>query len=424
MSDLALFGGTPVLAEPLRSYPSMGEAECEAVVEVVRSGCLSGFFGSPCDEFFGGPKVRAFEAAWSQFYDVKHTISVNSNTSGLLAALGAVGVGPGDEVIIPPTTMSATAITPLFWGGVPVFADIEDRTFCLDPNSVKAAMSPRTKAIVVVNLFGHPGPLRELRELADAHGVHLIEDNAQSPLGHEDGAKCGTVGHIGVFSLNYHKHIHTGEGGMCVTNDKNLADRMALIRNHGENAHQWLGIENAANVIGLNLRQTELGAAIGLVQLGNIDAHVGKREHIAERLSETLSDLEGLMPPAVRPGCRHNYYCWVLRYDAEAVGVSRETFSRALEVEGFPHGVGYLAPLYTLPAFQQRRAIGRDGWPFTGVAAKYEPGICPVAERLHKEEIMLFEPCAWDIDEKTLDRLCEALRKVHAHRGELSNRAD
>ena len=424
MSELALLGGDPILSGPLPPYPSMGEAECEAVIEVVRSGCLSGFFGSPCEEFFGGPKVRAFENAWSAFYGVRHTISVNSNTSGLLAALGAIGLGPGDEVIVPPTTMSATAITPLFWGGIPVFADIEDETFCLDPESVKAAISPRTKAIVVVNLFGHPGPLRELRELADTRGLYLIEDNAQSPLGHENGVKCGTVGDIGIFSLNYHKHIHTGEGGMCVTNDKNLADRMALIRNHGENAHGWLGIDDPANVIGLNLRQTELGAAIGLVQLGDIERHVGKRERIAERLSETLVDLDGLTPPAVRQGCRHNYYCWVLRYDAKTVGVSRETFSRALEAEGFPHGVGYLPPLYNLPVFQRRRAIGNTGWPFPEAASTYEKGRCPNAERLHEDEIVLFEPCAWDINDVTLDQLCEALRKVHANRRELSNRAD
>jgi perosamine synthetase len=162
MDKLALLGGTPVIKGELPHYNSLGEQELEAVISVMRSGCLSGFYGSWCDEFFGGPQVRAFEEAWSERFKTKHSISVNSASSGLFAAVGAAGVGPGDEVIVPPYTMSATVIAPILYGGIPVFADIEPETFCIDPDKVKECISPRTKAIIAVNLFGHPSKLRQL----------------------------------------------------------------------------------------------------------------------------------------------------------------------------------------------------------------------------------------------------------------------
>lgn len=423
MSKLALLGGTPAIDGDLAPYPSMGEGERRAVQEVVDSGCLSGFFGSPGPEFLGGPKVRAFEAAWAERYGVRHAVSVNSNTSGLFAAMGAIGLSPGDEVIVPPWTMSATAVCPLIYGGIPVFADIEDETFCLDVDRVREAITERTRAIIAVNLFGHPARLHELRKLADERGLYLIEDNAQAPLGVEDGTACGTIGHIGVFSLNFHKHIHTGEGGVCVTDDDDLADRLQKIRNHGENC--VAGADQAAlvNMVGFNLRMTELSAAVGLVQLADIDRHVEARERLAERLSDGTRDLDGWTPPTVRDGCRHNYYVWLVKYDADVMGISRDLFSKALAAEGFPHFCAYLPPLYRLPLFRQRTAIGRDGWPFTLTDQTYDDGLCPVTERLHEREAVLFEPCAYAVDAATADRMVEAIRKVHANRGDLNAHA-
>ena len=420
MADLALLGGTPVLPDPLPGYRSMGDREREAVIRVMDSDCLSGYFGSPGEEFWGGPEVRAFEDAWRERFGVRHAIAVNSATSGLFAAMGAVGIGPGDEVIVPPWTMSATVMAPLLYGGIPVFADVEPETFCINPAAVRAALSPRTKAIIAVNLFGHPARLGELRALADERGIWLIEDNAQAPLANEHGRPCGTIGHIGIFSLNFHKHIHTGEGGMCVTADDELGQRLQLIRNHGENlAGEW-EIEDIANIVGFNFRMSELSAAIGLVQLAAIDAHVGRRERLAEALSEGTRGLEGWTPPKVRQGCRHNYYAWLARFEAQALGIGREVFSKALAAEGFPNAVGYVAPLYLLPLFSRRRAFGGDGYPFTLTNRVYQPGLCPIAERLHRDEAVLFEPCAYDVDEATAGRLAEAVRKVHQHRAELA----
>ena len=416
IEKLALAGGTPVLGQPLPPYNSLGEEEVSAVEAVVRSGSLSGFYGSWGAEFLGGTKVKEFERAWAARFDVPYVVSVNSATSGLFAALGALGVGPGDEVIVPPYTMSATVMAPLVYGGIPVFADIEDETFCLDIESVRAAIGPRTRAIIAVNLFGHPARLAALAELAAARGVALIEDNAQGPLAEENGRYAGTIGDIGVFSLNYHKHVHAGEGGMCVTRDPQLALRLQAIRNHAENIVEPAGIASLANMVGFNYRLTELSAAVGLEQLRKIDGHVQRRQQLAERLSEGVRDLEGLLPPAVRAGCRHVYYVWAMRIEEEALGVPRAAFSKALAAEGFPHFVGYTRPLYLLPAFQKRIAIGSNGWPFTLTERRYDPGLCPVSERLYERELVCFETCAYDVDERHADLLIEAIRKVHANR--------
>jgi perosamine synthetase len=413
MSKLALLGGKALISSPLPPYSSMGKEEIDAVTKVARSGRLSSFIGAWCEDFGGGPEIREFEKEWAERFSCKYAISVNSNTSGLIAALGAVGVSPGDEVIVPPYSMSATVMAPLFYGGIPVFVDIEPNTFCLDPILVRAAITPKTRAILAVDLFGHPAALHELRSLADEFGIYLIEDAAQAPLASENGIFAGTIGHIGVFSLNYHKHIHTGEGGMCCTNDDDLALRLRMIRNHGENVVEPLHVKNIVNLIGFNFRMTELSAAIGREQLRKVDVLVTERQAIAERLTSELSGLKGLTVPAVRAGCRHVYYVWCARHDVKVAGVSRATVARALAAEGLPISEGYVPPLYLLPAFQQRIAIGRQGWPFTLTERRYEKGLCPVAELMDEHELIEFCICSFQLKEYELNKVIEVFHKVY-----------
>lgn len=420
-STLALFGGSPAVPFSFKPYPAVGKEEAEAVARVMASGTLSGFYGSWGDEFLGGPTVRAFEKAWMDRFGVRHCVSVNSATSGLIAAMGAIGVTPGSEVIVPPYTMSATAVAALFYGGIPVFADIDPETFTLDLDSVRAALGPKTKAIVAVNLFGHPARLAELRALADAHGCYLVEDNAQAILARENDRYAGTIGHIGVFSLNYHKHIHTGEGGMCTTDDDGLARRLQMIRNHAENIVEPLGIEDPTNLVGQNYRMTEMSAAVGLAQLERVEEHVERRARIGRVLTEAVDGLEGLTPARARSGCTHAYYLWTARIDETKLGVPRELFSRALAAEGFPHFNGYVRPLYLLPVFQKRVAFGR--FPFDLTDRTYAKGLCPVAERMHERELLCYETCAHDVDAEGAAALAAALRKVHGNRAELRERA-
>jgi len=419
MSKLAIFGGTPVLNAPLRPYKSIGPAEVEAVKRVAESGNLSGFYGSMGPQFLGGPMVQAFEQAWRQRFGVRHAVSVNSATSGLYAAMGAIGISPGDEVIVPPYTMSATVVAPLIYGGVPVFADIDKETYTLDLSAVEAAITPRTRAILAVNLFGNPARLHALRNIADRRGLFLVEDNAQGPLAAESGRYAGTIGHIGIFSLNYHKHIHTGEGGVCVTEDDHLARRLQLIRNHAESVVEAAGMDDLTNMVGFNYRLSELSAAVGIEQLNKVEMHVARRELEGQRLSEGVADLEGLHAPHNRAGCRHVYYVWALRMDPEVLGVTRAQFSKALAAEGFPHFSGYVAPLYRLPLFRKQIAIGRSGFPFNLSKVRYQDGICPVTETLHERELIGFEPCAYDLDDADIARLVTSIRKVHAAREQL-----
>ena len=414
MSRLAIFGGDPVIAEPLAPFSRIGVEEERAVVDVVRNGELSGFIGAPGPEFDGGVMVRRLEAAWCERFGTGHAVSMNSATSCLFAAVGAIRAGHGDEIIVPPYTMSATVMAPLVYGAIPVFADIEPETFCIDPARVREAITDRTRAIIAVNLFGHPARLHELRAIADEHGVFLIEDNAQAPLATENGRFAGTIGHIGVFSLNRHKHIQTGEGGVCVTADEGLALKLRLIRNHGENLIDHHRLDDAAGLVGFNYRLTELAAAIGLCQLEKSEAIVAERIHYATRLTSALSDLPGLTPPVVRERCRHVYYVWPARFDADAVGVSRDAFARALIAEGVPVNQGYVAPLYQLPIFAQRKAAG---------GRAYGRGLCPVCEAMHDEQELGLGMCSFELSDGLVDRIADAFRKVYAHRGELCRKA-
>lgn len=418
-NELALLGGNPVIEKELTAFNRIGKEESDQITKVLDSGELSGFVGAWCDGFNGGRAVQEFEKIFSEVIGCEYAISVNSNTTGIIASLGAIGLSPGDEVIIPPYTMSATAVAPLFYGGIPVFADIEQDYFCLDVEAVKQQINEKTKAIIAVNLFGHPAELRKLKKLADEKNIYLIEDNAQAPLAKENGIFTGTIGHIGVFSFNRHKHIQTGEGGVCVTNDESLSTKLKIIRNHGENIIDDLAINNITNLIGFNFRMTELNAAIGIAQMKKSKEIISERVNIAKKISDGLSNLDGIVPAKVRTGCEHVYYLLAFRYDENVVGVSREIFAKALTAEGFTNSQGYVKPLYYLPVFRKKIAIGNMGYPFTLSNRKYNDFLCPVAERMYEKELIEFFICSYDPDKNQVDKLIEAFNKVYKFREKL-----
>ena len=420
MKKLAINGAEPTIENPFEPDITIGEDERIAVNEVMKSGSLSAFYGNWGENFLGGEQVKKFERLWSQKFNVKHSISVNSNTSGLYSAMAAIGIEPGDEVIVPPYTMSATVMAPLIYGGIPVFADVNPETYCLDLENVKKVMTPKTKAIIAVNLFGHPADLENLSNLAKERGLYLIEDNAQGPLASIKKKYAGTFGDIGVFSLNYHKHIHCGEGGVCVTDDSELALRMQAVRNHAENIYEPAGIKNLSNMVGHNYRLTEMCAAIGIEQLKKIEIQVSRRQKLAESLSSGISDLEGLTPPKVTKNYRHVYYVWGFKFDEEILGLPRSKFCEALLAEGFPNFEGYTKPLYFLPQFQNRIAIGENGWPFNLTDREYKKGLCPITEKLYEKEMICFETCAFDMSDNDIEKAIEAIRKVSKYRHEIN----
>lgn len=422
-SDLALLGGIPLNQETPPPYNTIGDEEKAAVMRVLEVGELSGFVASPGDQFWGGEQVQALEEAFRRHFGVQYAIAVNSATSGLHCAVAALGVGPGDEVIVPPYTMTATATAPLMMGAVPVFADIEDRTFGLDPEAVEAAITPCTKGIIAVNLFGHPARLDELSAIAERHSIFLIEDNAQAPDADYHGRKTATIGDIGVFSFNRHKIIQSGEGGVVVTDDGDLALRLALFRNHGEGLVGPMEIEDIVNTAGLNYRMTEMEAAVAVVQFGKLAAIKTQRVELAEHLSANLTSIDGLTPPVVEEDCSHAYYFHVSKYDPETTGLPRDLFVRAVAAEGYPIRAGYVTPIYLEPMYQRRIGLGRTGFPFSthprSADLNYARGICPTVERLQDRELFLTHMIYPPYTKTDMDGFAHACRKVLDHRDEL-----
>ncbi len=423
MSKLALHGGAPVRARPFPDYVTLGEEEKRAVLEVLESKVLSDFLGTWSPKFYGGPRVRQLEAEWSAYFGVKHAVTVNSATSGLNAAVGAAGVGPGDEVIVSPYTMTASAACALVYNAVPVFADIDPETFCLTAETIRRCLTPRTKAVVVVDLFGHPADMGPIMELARAHRLVVIEDAAQAPGARYRGRYAGTLAHMGVFSLNYHKTIHTGEGGVVVTDDEAFAERLQLVRNHAEVIVKGKGTKNLVSMLGFNYRMTEIEAAIGSEQLKKLDRLLRPRAEAAKFLSESLRGLPGLTPPVVRPDVEHGWYLYVLRYDESATGVPRAKLAAALKAEGAPVFEGYVEPIYLQPLYQQLTLYGEAGCPFKCPHYKgevrYGRGTCPVTERMHDRELLYSNVCHAGVTRQDLQDFVSAFHKVHEHLGEL-----
>ena len=233
-TKLAINGGTPVRNKPLPGVHNVGIKDMLAAAKVILKGPLSGFVGSFGEKFYGGNEVLKFEKKFAAKFSIKHAVTFNSATTALHAAIVALEIGPGDEVIVPPYTMSASAIAVLMNGAVPIFADIDERTFNIDPASIKAKITPRTKAIMVVNLFGQPADFDQILAITKNKEIKIIEDNAQGPGATWNGKYAGTIGDIGVFSLNVHKTMQTGEGAVLVTDNDRFAFRAQLSRNHGE----------------------------------------------------------------------------------------------------------------------------------------------------------------------------------------------
>ena len=431
MTHLAIKGGQRLREQPLPARRTMGEAEKQAVIDVMDSGELSGFFGSPGPQWLGGEKVQQFERKWADNYGYKHAISVNSWTTGLTTAVGAMGIGPGDEVIVSPYTMSASATAILFYGGIPVFADIDPDTFNITAATIEPRITPRTKAIMVVHIFGQTAEMEAIMALARKHNLKVIEDGAQSPGVKYKGKPICGFGDIGGFSLNYHKHIHTGEGGMLVTNDDQVALRCQLIRNHGENLVEVQPIEDLTNMLGSNYRLTELQAAIGVAQLDRLDGYVAHRQRLAAHFGKQLAGIPGLTPAKVAEGAEHAYYLYPVRYDASVTGISRKAFVQAVNAELPPVKVweqtgfieGYIKPLYLAPLYQKKIAMGRSGFPWnanSGVEYNYSKGICPVVERMYDHELIYTPLMREPLTESDIDDFVAAIKKVLANPGELA----
>jgi perosamine synthetase len=422
MTKLAIHGGEKTRTTPFTLRKTVTQNEINAVTEVMQRGDLSLFFGSPGDFVLGGPEVKKLENKWAKKYNFNHCISVNSWTTGLMTAIGAVGITPGDEVICAPYSMSATATSILFYGGIPVFVDIEPETFNIDPSKIEEKITPRTKAIMLVHLFGHPADMDAILKIAKKHNLKVIEDAAHAPAAKYKGKYVGAIGDVGGFSFNYHKHIHCGEGGLIVTNDSEIAKKCQLIRNHGENCYQDF-TNDMTNIIGSNYRLTEIQAAVASLQADYIEDYVGHRNKLAKRLSSILAKYDCFIPPVIKKDCVHSFYVYAFRYLPQKTGVSRKNFVDALIAElpattnweQVPFTVGYTKPLYWNEIYQQKRAIGRNHFPWElnpDTDYNYKKGICPIVEKMHTEELIICPLIREAITEKDIEDIGEAIAKV------------
>lgn len=431
---LAINGGKKVRNTKFPSYNPIGVEEENAAVEVIRTGVLSKFLGAWHDDFYGGPKIQQLENDWKTFFKCKHAISVNSNSSGILCAIAALGIGPGDEVIVSPYTMSVSASSVLIYGAIPVFVDVDPRTFCVDVNQIEKAITKNTKAIIAVDIFGHPYDSKRINALAAKHNIKVIEDCAQAPFAMRDGVFAGNLGDIGVFSLNYHKHIHTGEGGIIVTNDDDLAERCRLIRNHAEAVIDSIDYKgNPRNLIGFNFRMTEIEAAIGICQLKKLPALIKSRQENVSYLEEKLKKIPFLTMPLTEAGCSSAYYVHCFLFDEDLAGVSRDKYIEAVRAEldvsigreddGVLIGCGYVKPLYKQSLYQKKNGIGSRNFPFDPSFGFKVPDYAalslPVVEKLHYKSLIGHELMRPGMTQQDLDDVAEAFIKVAEHLNEL-----
>jgi len=344
------------------------EDEIELVVEVLRSDWLT-----------TGPMVSRFERALADYVGAAHAVAVSSGTAALHAAMFAIGIGPGDEVIVPAMTFAATANCVVFQGGTPIFADVDPETLLLDPAQVEVRITPRTRGIIAVDFAGQPCDHEALGNIAHENHLVLVDDASHALGARDAGVAVGSLADLSTFSMHPVKPITTGEGGMVTTDDCTLAELMRRFRNHGfsRDHHQCAAADSwyyEMTHLGYNYRLTDIQCALGLGQLAKLDRRLARRREIAERYRRAFAPLPGVRPLSVRDGVEHAWHLYVVRLDREVLGVDRATIYKWLRAEGIGVGVHYV-PVHLHPFYRER----------FGTA----PGLCPAAEAAYEEILSL-----------------------------------
>jgi perosamine synthetase len=355
--------------------PAIGQDEISAVTAVLESGKLA-----------AGENVTVFEKLFADYCGSTHAIAVNNGTAALHAALLAAEIGPGDEVIVPAFSFFATASAVSMTGAKPVFVDVHEETFNIDPQKVEDHITSKTKAVIGVHLFGQPFDVPGIQQVCESHNLTLVEDAAQAHGATWNGEKTGGFGQFGCFSFYATKNMTTGEGGMVTTSEKVFADRLRLIINHGQ-SEKYLHTR-----IGYNYRLTDIGAAIGIVQLKKLEKFNNRRRKNAEYF-DTHIKVKGLLTPVVSPGMHHVYHQYVIRMTDE-FPMNRPDFIEYLKVKGIGSAVHYPVPLHHQPVY----------------AVANEPDSCPISTSLASSVLSI--PVHPLLDQKELAYICDVINEV------------
>ncbi|MEM5829233.1 MAG: DegT/DnrJ/EryC1/StrS family aminotransferase [Candidatus Aenigmatarchaeota archaeon] len=350
--------------------PIISEEEIEAVKEVLKSGMLA-----------QGPKVKEFEEKIAEYIGVKYAVATSSGTTALHTALLAVGIKPGDEVITTPFTFVATANSILYCGARPVFVDVDEKTFNIDPTKIEEKITDKTKAILPVHLYGHPADVKSLTEICEDNDLILVEDAAQALGAEFDGKKVGSFGDCAIFSFYPTKNITTGEGGMVVTNDEKIAEKCRKIRSHGEYQRYFV------DSLGYNYRMTDIAAAIGLAQFNKLEILNAKRIENAKFLIEQLKNIEEVETPFIAENVKHVFHQFTIKTK------KRDELKEFLEKREIQTAVYYPLPIHKQKFYQQ---LG------------YKDSL-PVAEKLSKEVLSL--PVHPSLTKRDLDLIVNSIKE-------------
>jgi len=394
-SVLAINGGTPVRTKPFGGWPEFGSEEEELLLAALRSGV----WGS-----IDGTFVKQLEQEFAELHAARHGVTVVNATMGLAVALKAIGIEPGDEVLVPPYTFIATASAALMLGAVPVFVDVDPETLLIDPALIDQAVTPRTKAIVPVHHGGSPADMDGVMAAAKRHGLKVVEDAAQAHGSAWRGHPVGAIGDVGVFSFQSSKPINAGEGGIMLTNDDELDELLWSYRNVGRRrGGEWY--EHVR--IGWNLRMSEFQGAVLLAQMKRMPAQQRRRAEAAAYLTAQLEQIPGVVAVKVPDGVTaHSWYTYHWRWlGAADGGLQKMRFAEALRAEGVPVFHGYV-PLNRNEAL--RAEVARLGGP--------EPVACPAAERAAADEVLMFSMPILLGARGDLDEVVAAVAKVAAAR--------
>ena len=428
MTKLAIHGSAPTHTSGWPAWPQNSPLEEEAALRVLRSGeWWQNSFGESiaCADTGATPtaEVARFELAFARLHGCQYGVCAANGSVSLEVALRAAGVGPGDEVIVPPYTFIATAMAPLMVGAVPIFADIEAETGNIDPERLRQAITPRTRAIIPVHFAGLPANMAAILAIADEYGLAVIEDCAHAHGAAYRGQMVGSLGAFGSFSFQGSKNITAGEGGILITNQKASAELAQSLVWGGRLAGSgWYGHVNMAT----NLRLSEIQAAILSAQLQRLPAWFETRLRNGRLLDTLLAGLPGVKPMAApETGTTHAYHLYMFRYLPEHFqGLPKRRFVEALQAEGIPASVGYEYPLYQNPVFLEKR-VWKGGYPFiAGVhpqAVDYArfKELCPAAEQACASELIWLPQTCLLADAGAMEDVAAAIEKIHACVGTL-----